>query len=108
VDMPRVVMAGKGKDDSSFPDLLAKSLTELGMAYRRLQDEVSFSMAQAFEITGPLKALRSQLQEECADTAQSLAEVDLKAFIMRCSDITLTDDKWMDSIASVVVHRPLD
>lgn len=108
VDMPRVVMAGKGKDASSFPDLLAKSLTELGMAYRRLQDEVSFSMAQAFEITGPLKALRSQLQEECADTAQSLAEVDLKAFIMRCSDITLTDDKWMDSIASVVVHRPLD
>jgi hypothetical protein len=108
IDMPRVVMAGKGKDGNSFPDLLAKSLTELGMAYRRLQDEVSLSMAQAFEITGPLKALRSQLQEECADTAQSLAEVDLKAFIMRCSDITLTDDKWMDSIASVVVHRPLD
>ncbi|OPG72005.1 hypothetical protein B1219_17695 [Pseudomonas ogarae] len=107
-DMPRVVMAGKGKDGNAFPDLLAASLTELGMAFRRLQDEVSLSMAQAFEITGPLKALRSQLQEECADTAQSLAEVDLKAFIMRCSDITLTDDKWMDSIASVVVHRPLD
>jgi hypothetical protein len=32
----------------------------------------------------------------------------LKAFIMRCADITLTDDKWMDSIASVVIHRPLD
>lgn len=108
VDIPRVVMAGKVKEGNSFPDLLAKSLTELGMAYRRLQDEVSLSMAQAFEITGPLKALRSQLQEECADTAQSLAEVDLKAFIMRCSDVTLTDDKWMDSIASVVVHRPLD
>lgn len=108
VDMPRVVRAGKGGDGDSFPDSLATSLTELGMAYRRLQDEVSLSMAQAFEITGPLRALRSQLQEECADTAQSLAEVDLKAFIMRCSDVTLTDDKWMDSIASVVVRRPLD
>lgn len=107
-DLPRVVMAGKGKEGNAFPDLLAASLTELGIAFRRLQDEVSLSMAQAFEITGPLKALRSQLQEECADTAQSLAEVDLKAFIMRCSDVTLTDDKWMDSIASVVVHRPLD
>lgn len=27
---------------------------------------------------------------------------------MRCADITLTDDKWLDSIASVVAHRPLD
>jgi len=107
-DVPRVVTAAKAKEGIPFPDLLAESLTELGMAFRRLQDEVSLSMAQAFEITGPLKALRSKLQEECADTAQSLADVELKAFIMRCSDITLTDDRWMDSIASVVVHRPLD
>ncbi|MBA1274474.1 hypothetical protein [Stutzerimonas azotifigens] len=107
-DIPRVLTGVKGKEGLGFAEVLKESLTELGIAYRRLQDDVSLSMAQAFEITGPLKALRSQLQEECADTASSLAEADLKAFIMRCADITLTDDKWMDSIASVVIHRPLD
>lgn len=107
-DAPRVLTGVKGKEGVDFVTLLTESLTELGLAFRRLQDEVSLSMAQAFAITGPLKALRTQLQEECADAARSLVDADLKAFIMRCADITLTDDKWLDSIASVVVHRPLD
>ncbi|EMJ8167121.1 TPA: hypothetical protein L5V91_003212 [Pseudomonas aeruginosa] len=107
-DIPRVITGGKGKEGVDFVTSLTESLTELGLAFRRLQDEVSLSMAQAFAITGPLKTLRTQLQEECADAARSLADADLKAFIMRCADITLTDDKWLDSIASVVAHRPLD
>ncbi|HEJ3010667.1 TPA: hypothetical protein SL284_006342 [Pseudomonas aeruginosa] len=107
-DIPRVITGGKGEEGVDFVTSLTESLTELGLAFRRLQDEVSLSMAQAFAITGPLKTLRTQLQEECADAARSLADADLKAFIMRCADITLTDDKWLDSIASVVAHRPLD
>lgn len=107
-DVPRVLAKVKGKEALSFVELLKESLTELGIAFRRLQDEAALAMAQGFEITGPLKTLRAQLQEECADTASALAEADLKSFILRCADITLTDDKWMDSIASVVVHRPLD
>jgi len=107
-DAPRVLTGVKGREGTSFVAMLTESLTELGMSFRRLQDEVSLAMAQAFSINGTLKALRGQLQEECADAAGSLVEADLKAFIMRCADITLTDDKWLDSIASVVVQRPLD
>jgi hypothetical protein len=28
--------------------------------------------------------------------------------VLRCADPTLTDERWLDSIASLVVHRPLD
>ncbi|HBO1825034.1 TPA: hypothetical protein L4G09_005162 [Pseudomonas aeruginosa] len=108
LDIPRVLTGVKGRKGVGFVAMLTESLTELGTAFRRLQDEVSLSMAQAFSLTGTLKVLRAQLQEECADAAGALVEADLKAFIMRCADITLTDDKWLDSIASVVVQRPLD
>jgi hypothetical protein len=107
-DIPRVLAVGQSSAGGDFRTLLGNSLTELGLAFRYLQDEISQAMGQAFSIAGPLKLLRSQLQAECADVVGRLVEADLKAFIMRCSDITLTDDKWLDSIASVVVHRPLD
>jgi hypothetical protein len=107
-DIPRVLAAGQSSAGGDFRTSLGNSLTELGLAFRYLQDEISQAMGQAFSIAGSLKLLRSQLQAECADVVGRLVEADLKAFIMRCSDITLTDDKWLDSIASVVVHRPLD
>ncbi|HHW1776888.1 TPA: hypothetical protein ACUT46_003742 [Pseudomonas aeruginosa] len=92
LDIPRVLTGVKGREGDGFVAMLTESLTELGTAFRCLQDEVSLSMAQAFSITGTLKALRAQLQEECADAAGALVEADLKAFIMRCADITLTDE----------------
>jgi hypothetical protein len=78
------------------------------MAQRRLQDTVSAELGQAFDIAGPLTKLRNQLQAECSGAATGLADAKLKSFILRCTDLTLTDEKWLDSVASVLVQRPLD
>jgi len=48
------------------------------------------------------------LQAECSGTATGLADARLKSFMLRCTDLTLTDEKWLDSVASLLVERPLD
>lgn len=96
------------KTKAPFGEWLTATLTDLGMAHRRLQDAVSLDLSQAFEIAGPLGRVRNQLQAECAGVAGDLADARLKSFILRCTDLSLTDEKWLDSIGSLVVQRPLD
>ena len=91
-----------------FGEWLMSTLSDLGMAHRRLQEAMSAEISQAFAIAGPLNRVRNQLQAECAGTASDLADIKLKSFILRCTDLSLTDEKWLDSIGSLVVQRPLD
>lgn len=91
-----------------FQEWLSAALTDLGMSQRKLQDAVVSELGQAFEMLGPLGNIRSQLQAECSGAATGLADARLKSFILRCTDLTLTDEKWLDSVASLLVQRPLD
>lgn len=91
-----------------FDEWLTTTLSDLGMAHRRLQESMSAEVSQAFAIAGPLSRVRNQLQAECAGTASNLADIKLKSFILRCTDLSLTDEKWLDSIGSLLVQRPLD
>jgi hypothetical protein len=91
-----------------FQGWLLAALTDLGISQRKLQDAVVAELGQAFEMAGPLSKIRSQLQAECSGAATGLADARLKSFILRCTDLTLTDEKWLDSLASLLVQRPLD
>lgn len=96
------------KSQVCFKEWLAAVLGEIGSVYRRLQEEVSSVLSSSFEIAGTLSRVRSQLQKECRDAAADLAEAHLKAFVLRCADPTLSDERWLDSVASLVVQRTLD
>ena len=98
----------QSKATSSFAEWLAAALTDLGMSQRKLQETVAVELGRVFGIAGPLSRIRSQLQAECAGAATGLADARLKSFILRCTDLTLTDEKWLDSVASLLVQRPLD
>jgi hypothetical protein len=98
----------QAKSSASFAEWLSAALSDLGMSQRRLQDLVALELNQALQIAGPIGAIRSQIQAECAGTAGGLADAKLKSFIVRCTDLTLTDEKWLDSISSLLVQRPLD
>lgn len=98
----------QGKGGRPFQEWLSAALTDLGMSQRKLQDAVIIELGQAFEMAGPLGKIRSQLQAECSGAATGLADARLKSFILRCTDLTLTDEKWLDSVASLLVQRPLD
>jgi len=106
VSLPKLHHEAKTKE--SFADWLIRMLSELGMAHRRLQEQVMAEVGAAFEIPGPLSRVRNQLQAECATSASDLGDARLKSFILRCTDLSLTDEKWLDSIGSLVVQRPLD
>ncbi|WP_342618394.1 hypothetical protein [Rhodoferax sp. GW822-FHT02A01] len=98
----------EAKSKLSYADWLANALTNLGMAHRRLQDTVAAELSKGFGISGPLNRVRNQLQAECSKDASKLADAKLKSFILRCTDLLLTDEKWLDSVGSLIVQRPLD
>lgn len=104
--LPKVYAQSKG--GRPFQEWLSAALIDLGLSQRKLQDAVVTELGQAFEMVGPLGNIRSQLQSECSGTATGLADARLKSFILRCTDLTLTDEKWLDSVASLLVQRPLD
>jgi hypothetical protein len=98
----------ESKSNLIFKDWLTDALTDLGMAHRKLQDEVAAELSKGFGIPGPLSRVRAQLQIECTREAARLADVNLKSFILRCTDLVLTDEKWLDSVGSLIAHKPLD
>lgn len=98
----------ESKSTVEFKDWLTDALTDLGMAHRRLQDEVAAELSKGFGIAGPLSRIRAQLQTECTREAARLADVNLKSFILRCTDLVLTDERWLDSVGSLIAHKPLD
>jgi hypothetical protein len=104
--LPRAYKDSKSK--APFKEWLTNALTDLGMAHRRLQEEVANELSKGFGIPGPLNRIRAQLQNECTRDAATLAEADLRSFILRCTDVVLTDEKWLDSVGSLIAHRPLD
>ncbi|XAH25685.1 hypothetical protein AAFF27_11015 [Xylophilus sp. GW821-FHT01B05] len=104
--LPNVHKESKSKQ--SYREWVAAALADLGGCYRRLQDEVATILGTSFEIAGTLPRVRQQLQKECSSASADLAESNLRAFVLRCADITLPDERWLDSLASLIVHKPLD
>ncbi len=96
------------KSTQSFRAWLSNVLADLGAAYKRLQDEVGSVLSTSFDIAGTLPRVRQQLQKECSSATTDVAEANLRSFVLRCADPTLSDDRWLDSIASLIVHKPLD
>lgn len=96
------------KSKRPFNEWLTATLSDLGMAHRRLQDAVTLELSTCFAISGSLSRIRNQLQAECAASASRLADARLRGFLLRCTDLSLTDEKWLDSVGSLIVQRPLD
>lgn len=105
-DLPRGHLQSKSK--LGFGHWLREALSDLGMAHRRLQNEATVELSRGFGIPGTLGQIRAQLQAECTTSASGLADAELKSFILRCTDLSLSDEKWLDSIGSLVVRSALD
>ncbi|WP_413143756.1 hypothetical protein [Burkholderia cepacia] len=98
----------ESKSKQAFRAWLSGVLVDLGACYRRLQDEVGSVLSTSFEIAGSLPRVRQQLQKECSSATTEVAEANLRAFVLRCADPTLSDDRWLDSISSLIVYKTLD
>lgn len=105
-DLPKAHLERKSKEP--FLEWLKNALTSLGTAHRELQEDIATELSKGFGIAGNLARVRSQLQAECTTSATNLADAQLKSFIVRCSDVTLTNEKWLDSVGSLLVKSALD
>lgn len=104
--LPQVHQESKSKQ--AFRAWVATALGELGASYRKLQEDVGNLLSSSFEFAGTLPLVRQQLQRECSAASTDLAEANLRAFVLRCADPTLSDERWLDSLGSLIVHKPLD
>jgi len=87
---------------------LRQAMVELSTAERHLRNRIVGILGVAFSISGDLSAVRLQLVQECSDRTSELIDFKLKAFVLRCADAGLTDERWLESIASLLTQKPLD
>ncbi|WP_296651324.1 hypothetical protein [Paraburkholderia sp.] len=87
---------------------IRQAMAELSTTERHLRNRIVGMLGVAFSISGDLVAVRHQLMRECSDRTNELIDFKLKAFVLRCADAGLTDERWLESIASLLTQKPLD
>ncbi len=87
---------------------LDAAINEIAASDRKLREAAAVELGEAFGLKGALSGIRLALARECQAPRQTAVDYKLKAFITRCIDQTLTDEKWLESIAGVVTERSMD
>jgi hypothetical protein len=96
----------KGKEVRLFVESLKGALDDLRMAYPQLQDRMKYSLSDAFDLSGDLNNIRSDLARRGENVLIAVNEPQLKAFCLRLSDHALTDPAWLESLGSFVCSLP--
>jgi len=92
-----------------FVTTLKQSTDELRSAYPNLLERMVAQLRQAFEFDSRahgLKELREALAKRAAVLTSLVADVELKGFCMRLSDVVLEEAAWLESFGSYVAATP--
>lgn len=76
-------------------------MPEVMGAYSELLSRIETELCQAFAMKD-----WQELQTRSADIQTHITEARLRSFLVRASDFTLSWDKWLESVAAVVMGRP--
>ncbi|MFH1816546.1 MAG: hypothetical protein ABIK08_03555 [Pseudomonadota bacterium] len=87
---------------------IRQAMVELSTAERQLRNRIVGVLGGVFAISGDLATVRQQLMQECSSRTSELIDFKLKAFVLRCADAGLTDERWLESVASLLTQRPLE
>lgn len=87
---------------------IRQAMVELSTSERQLRNRIVGVLAGVFAISGDLATVRQQLMQECSSRTSELIDFKLKAFVLRCADAGLTDERWLESVASLLAQKPLD
>jgi hypothetical protein len=100
------VKAKKSSAVDQFIESLRAALAELRGRYANLVRDITSFIAQSFSVTGDTGAVRHILAERAARVEQWVADPRLKSFVGRLLDQHLSDEGWVESVASLVLQRP--
>ena len=96
-------------DDSrvqDFAEKLKTYLTELRNAYTELLERLKSAIFEAFEVSGSSSQARGSLSSHADALRINVTEPQLKALCGRLSDRTLSETKWIESVASFIASKP--
>ena len=89
-----------------FAEKLKTYLTELRNAYTELLERLKFAIFEAFEVSGSFSQARGSLSSHADALRINVTESQLKALCGRLSDRTLSETKWIESVASFIASKP--
>jgi hypothetical protein len=99
------------RKDTKYSDRLIETLNgalgEIADAFRHLRSRAETSLLEAFDAL-TIAALRATIRTEYATHRLHLTEYRLRTFVDRASDSEMSDDVWLDSIASLLTGKRLD
>ena len=101
--------AAESIDDSrvqDFAERLKTYLAELRNAYTELLERLKSAIFEAFEVLGSFSQAHSLLSSRSDALRINVSEPELKALCVRLSDRTLSETKWLESVASFVASKP--
>ena len=93
-------------DLGRFIGALNAALRDLSDAERSLRIEVEGAILEAF-VAPDIESLRNRIKRDCGPYLENIAEYQLHAFIDRSMQ-EMPNDKWIDSIASLLEGRRLE
>ena len=85
---------------------LKKSLGEIRGCFPSLLSRIEKSLSKEFGLKIEGEKLRAKLTQRGRDLAIHVSEASLKAFALRLSDDRLPQDKWLESLGSLVAAKP--
>jgi hypothetical protein len=98
-DLPKAVGVPpeRGKE---LGNKVAKLVSEIQGSYDALLNRISASITDVFATTSSIGDFRKELSARSKGIAKSLAESDLKSFVLRLGDEALEFRNWLESLAN--------
>jgi hypothetical protein len=88
-----------------FAECLAAALHEIRTAYSKLLERLGNAICAAFDGTKGVAEERATIVERAAQLVPAVTEPGLKAFAVRLTDASLGERAWIESVASLLVHK---
>jgi hypothetical protein len=111
-DLPRAMAMDPIQDDGAmetaqtFFAALKRALLELQRTYDGLIGKVQEQLADEMRLPAGLDQARNELRQRGLLLQDHVADLRLKAVLMRLCDARLADREWLESLASTLVGRP--
>lgn len=83
------------------------AFNELDAALNKLRAQLNIILLETFGIGGSISELRGSFRDNYLPFVEKLADYQLKSFLIRAGNADLSDEKWLESIASLFTGKSL-
>ena len=94
-------------DVQLYFERLNHALSELNQADRQLREEAGQILIDTFELGEDITELRKIVRDDYLPYSSLLSEYKLKTFLAKVADPDLSNEKWIDSLASLLAGKIL-